>query len=125
MNDREWLNYIHNFDNVLLIWWYNTKSHKLSFFKDADGHGDKRFIEFLGKDTNYLEKGRLIKYQGKNVLVIYSSGMEDTTMNSDDLNDLIRLIESETGLNIDKIINHRGVELVVENKIISTILSGL
>jgi len=116
LNISRILQYIHNFDNVVLIWWYNPKRKELKWFKDADGHGDKRFLPFLAIDSNYLEKGRVVKYQNKLVMVIYADNSGRTNLSDFELRNLIDKIENIVG-KLDYVISQNGDNLLNEGRI--------
>ena len=117
MSTSEIIELIHNKNYVLGVWWYRTTDHKLEYLTDSvGGHRDNKFALIKEETTDrYLAKGRLVRYQGKVILFIYSAVPEPTNLSKEELNTLIKKIEEVSKEQILYVYNHRGDNLL-ENK---------
>lgn len=100
----------HNMDNVIAIWWYRVSDGFLEIQKNVTTHADKKF-DLLKTETADLEKGRLLKYKGDNILMIYSTGFRKTSLSEDQLEDLVKKMSKECGCHICCVINDKGENL--------------
>jgi hypothetical protein len=115
------LDVTHNLKNVIGIWWYDSKTNKLAYYKSTEvtGHSDEKFWDFLKNSSGkrYLEKGRLFVFRGKIILLVYTGVIEKTSLKEEELNTLINKIREISKETISYVINDRCENLLDDSLI--------
>jgi ABC-type Zn uptake system ZnuABC Zn-binding protein ZnuA len=113
------LDIIHNLKNVIGIWWYDSKTNELAYYKSSEvtGHSDAKFNDFIKNSSGkrYLEKGRLFNYGNKTVLLVYTGVSAKTSLTEEQLKDVISQIEEKTSKMVLYAINNRCENILEEN----------
>jgi hypothetical protein len=100
----------HLSDLALGIWFYSVNGGLLDYSETATGHADVGVFKYSGHEAENWVRGRLIKKDGLNFLIVYKK------LSVDQLCDLKSKVEAVSKKNVDYVVGFDGYDLLRECK---------
>lgn len=96
------------------IWWYQLATHRLEYSAKAKSHFD---VEFTAADRpRGWVRGRVGDDRGKVYAFIYTGDFPTAHLPGYVLSDILRKLQTESGLDIEYFVDEEGYSLVDESR---------
>lgn len=102
----------HMDENVLGVFWYHVPGRDLIYSSEIKNHASFPDYQEIVALPGTLYRGRVVKYNGLIVVMIYTVGDVESDPTQEVLADIVRKIVGRSGLAVDYVVDDDGKSLI-------------